>query len=94
MRRILMVLILAACGCSGEAVGQLDTQGRLDVTPRLRRACPGFTDGEIDVLIVLVEDVRLFGDSRGQQLDAVFEECPNSSCVTCNIAIVDQVYDE
>ena len=95
MRRIVMVLILASCGCSGDAVGQLDTQGRLDVTPRLQRACPGITDALIDALIVSQEDLRLLGASKTQQLNKAVEDCLDIStlCLTCSIAIIDQVYD-
>ena len=96
MRRILIIVVLLGlAGCSDGGVGQLDTQGRLDVTPRLRRACSGITDALIDALIVSQEDIRLLGASKTQQLNRAVEDCLDIStlCLTCSIAIIDQVYD-
>ncbi len=90
-----LVWALTAFGCSGGIAPQ-GSDGRLLVTDRLRTACPGVTDGEIDSLIVLMEDLRVLGSTRDRQLDLAFEDCEEIAppCLTCNIVIIDQVYGE
>ena len=95
MRRILMVLILAACGCSDGEVGQLGPFGRLDVTPTLRDACDGVAGGDplIEGMIHLLEEARLDGASFTEGAVTILENCEFEGCIICGLAVWNQVYD-
>ena len=94
MRRMLMVLILAVCGCSDGGVGQLGAFGRLDVTPTLRDACDGVAGGDplIEATIYVVEEVRLDGGLFTDGVVVINGSCEFEGCITCGLAVLNQVY--
>ena len=88
MRRILTTLTIISCSGDGLVLG------RLDVTPTLREACAGVAGGDpfIEAAISLAEDARLGGGSFSGALATVQSGCTFEDCITCGIAIVNQVY--
>ncbi len=95
MRRLLMVLILMACGCSDGGVGQLGLLGRLDVTPALRDACDGVAGGDpmIEAAIYVTEEERLDGVSFIDGVVVINGSCTFEDCIICGLAVLNQVYD-
>ena len=88
-------LILMACGCSDGGVGQLGPLGRLDVTPTLRNACNGVAGGDpmIEATIYVLEEARLDGGLFIDGVVVINQSCPFEACITCSLAVLNQVYD-
>lgn len=89
MRRILMVLILAACGC-----GDNITQNVLVAT---QEHCSIFPQENIEVFIIFIESFKDQGATELDLLLLIPEVCmddPISSdgCFICGTHLVDEIY--
>jgi hypothetical protein len=78
-------------GCTSAALGPLD------VTPALRQACTGAVDQEIQIIITVVEDAKAKGTLEKTTLNTFANACAGdtateAACLTCTVAIIDQVY--
>ncbi len=91
MRRILTILVLLGlAGCSGEGIGF----GRLDVTPALQDGCDGVAGGDplIEATIQVAEEARLVGVLFADIVAATLDSCTFEDCITCSLAILNQVF--
>ena len=71
------------------------------VNARLRDACPGQTDADIEAIIIVVEADLVRGFTKQRVLEKVTEDClarelteddATEDCITCSTIIVDEVY--
>lgn len=88
MKRMLFCVLLGLAGCGANPFGD----ARMSVTPRLRDACRGLRDVEIQTVIDAVENDRLRGFTKQEQLDAGIVSCSTGDCIVCLNAIINQLY--
>lgn len=94
MKKLLpmLVLVLLLAGCP------MRSPSRLDVTLRLRRACPRANDTGILAFINIVEMARQDGMTRAQTNSILASECLSTPgiafdpCFACSETIISQVY--
>lgn len=95
MRTVLTIAMLfCLAGCSGGQAGQLGPFGRLDVTPTLQDACAGVAGGDplIEASIHVAEEARLVGVVFADIVAATLDACTFADCITCGVAVLNQVY--
>ena len=89
----LMLLIILSAGC-GNRIG-----GR--ITSFMREACVGYTDTELEAIIIGMETVRDEGISRSEALFFLVADCSDdcldiepctTNCSNCVAATIDAVY--
>lgn len=97
----LWVFVALALGCGTTPGPPADDDGRsdrLEVNDSLRAACPYDTDARIRSLILLTEDDRKSGWQKSDEIDDILLVCSQmvdaSGCLTCGMAIIDQVYGD
>ena len=100
MRKAACLLMLVA-GCGGVGAAVSGEVGRTVVTQELREACieEGWwrTDAEIRSELIILNDFRIEGFSRAQEMEIVRNSCLSldflvSPCLTCEVILVDHVY--
>ncbi len=93
----ILVLLLAGC----PAPPPPDGAPRPVISNRLREACEGFRDVDIEALIIEIELDRQAGVLKRKEIEDVTDRCGRRSffddlgegtCVTCSITIVDELY--
>jgi hypothetical protein len=65
-----------------------------EVTDTLRAACPGSSDAEIRTLLLVIKQDYDDGWTKEEELRIALTGCYNSSCVTCFVAAIDQVWGQ
>lgn len=97
--RVLLVLALLPvcmaqmCGTAAP-VSTPDQYGpeRLEVTQELRDACPMNTDAELRMYLSNMENRRLNGMTRQDEVNMNYAACDSTACMTCWSAITYQIH--
>lgn len=86
------LIFLGAAGCGDHSPLPSLFPGRLDISSDLRTLCRFDSDDEIAYGIATIENVRLAGATKAAALSAAGQACDSDSCLTCTVAIINQVY--
>lgn len=93
------ILMLLLAGCP--APPPPDGAPRPLISDRLREACEGFRDVDIEALIIEIELDRQAGVLKRKEIEDVTDRCggrdffddvAEGTCVTCSITVVDELY--
>lgn len=89
----LSLLAISMGGCPTVPQDQAGDAGNpTQVTDELRAACPGSTDAEIRTALILMVEDHENGWTKEEELEIAFNGCLGSSCVTCFVTMIDQVW--
>lgn len=101
MKRRAILALIAACVVLGSCAPvdlAPEEDDRLEVTEKLRTACPRYTDLEIETTLTIIESERTAGIAKDEMIDrgliACTSELDGDECLVCLVAMINQVYGD